>query len=160
MKRFREVVKDIHPPEDKNVLWLDVTDGESPLLKYYYLEEWITLAGGSGPGPSPSKLRNNYYYGASNIKYNTETIDMSKFDFTRSSYTIGALDKIYYYIILTEDQDIVSVITSNNENITSQFNYTGSFVQNGIIYKLFEFFLDTLIPLDVTATINITGNKR
>ena len=31
---------------------------------------------------------------------------------------------------------------------------------DGNTYKLYEFYLDTLVSLDVTATINITGNTK
>jgi hypothetical protein len=160
MKRFREVVQSALEPEDKNVLWLDISDSENPLLKYYFAEEWVTLAGGGGPGPSPSKLKNTYYYGALNARVTTATIDVSLLSETRYTSATGNFNEIYYYIVLAEDQSIVSVITQNQENIGSQFNFIGTLLVDGNPYKLYEFYLDTLVPLDVTATISITGNTK
>ena len=159
MKRFRETVMSEIAPEDKNVLWLDISDSKEPVLKYYSVEEWIALAGG-GSGPTPTTLRNTYYYGALDNRATLQSIDITELSDSNRTAVTGYFNKVYYYIALTSDQSIVNVITSNQENIKSQFNYVGTFIANGVQYKLYEFFLDTLIPLDVTATISITGNTR
>lgn len=160
MKRFREVVQSMDAPEDRNVLWLDISNSEQPLLKFYFINDWVALAGGGGPSPTPSKLKYYYYYGSLNTRKDINTIDVLELNSTKNSSTTGNFDKVYYYIAISEDQSIVSVVTANQENITSQFNNIGTFVVGDVQYKLYEFFLDTLIPLDITATINITGNTK
>lgn len=158
MKRFREVVQSIYEPEDKNVLWLDISIQDQPILRYYTGNSWISISGGGGPGPSPSRLKYTYYYGALDERKTTSTIDIASLNYNNSTSVSGTFNKVYYYIALTSDQNIVSVITQNQEDLTSQFNNIGTFVENGVQYTLYEFFLDTLIPLNVTATIRINGN--
>jgi len=158
MKRFREVVQSIYAPEDKNVLWLDISISDQPILKYYSIDEWISVAGGGGPSPTPTRLKYTYYYGALDTRQTNETIDLSNLNYSNLTSVSSNFNKIYFYIALTNDQSINSIITMNQENITSQFNNIGSFIRNGVQYTLYEFFLDTLIPLDVTATIRINGN--
>ena len=160
MKRFRETVMSKTAPEDKNVLWLDISNSKEPLLKYYSVDDWIALAGGSGPSPTPTTLKYTYYYGALDNRATLQSIDITELSYSNRTAVTGYFNRVYYYIALTSDQSIVNVITSNQENIKSQFNYVGTFIANGVQYKLYEFFLDTLIPLDVTATISITGNTR
>lgn len=157
MKRFREVIQSPVTPEDESVLWLDTSTPEEPVLRYYCASGWVSIAGG-GPSPTPTTLLNTYYYGALNERVTAQTINISELSGTKNRSTTGNFNETYYYIAISLDQSIVSVITENQENITSQFNNIGTLSVDGKIYRLFEFFLDTFLPFNITATITISGN--
>ena len=161
IKRVRSIVMSVDAPLDHETGWIDITDINNPLFKIYINGDWVILAGGGSPTPTPSTLTNTWYRGSSN---NRLEIDESlpsvikSFSSSKSTSTSGNFNRIYYYLAIASDQSVVSVITSNNENITSQFNLRTTVVIDNITYSLYEFFLDTLIPLDITATIRINGN--
>lgn len=46
IKRYRGIVGCIVQPEDKEVLWLDISNSSKPVLKVYIDGEWLKLAGG------------------------------------------------------------------------------------------------------------------
>lgn len=158
MKRFRDIIESVDTPENENVLWLDTSNEDAPILKYFRNGKWVQVAGGGGPAPGPTTLTDYYYYGALENRVTISTIDISSLLKTKDSESIGNINKVYYYIAICNNQNIISVITHNQEDITSQFSNIGTFNISGKTYTLYEFFLDTLIPLNVYATITITEN--
>ena len=44
IKRYRGIVGSIVQPEDKEVLWLDISNSDKPVLKAYIDGEWLKLA--------------------------------------------------------------------------------------------------------------------
>ena len=48
IKRYRGIVGSIVQPEDKEVLWLDISNSDKPVLKAYIDGEWLKLASGGG----------------------------------------------------------------------------------------------------------------
>lgn len=158
MKRFRDIIESVDTPENENVLWLDTSNEDAPVLKYFRNGKWVELAGGGGPTPGPTVLTDYYYYGSLTNRITSATIDVSYLSRTKDSESIGNFNKTYYYIAVCAGQNIASVVTYNQENITSQFSNIGTFLLSGKTYTLYEFFLDALIPLDVYSTITITEN--
>ena len=163
IKRIKELVLSVDAPLDHSVGWVDITDIDNPLLKLYFNGEWTTLAGGGSPTPTPTTLVNPWYRGGTNNRLEIDENLPSRIAGFTSSRSLSAsanLNTVYYYIAIASDQSITSIITANQETITSQFVLRTTVVIDDITYKLYEFFLDTLLPLDVTATVRVTGTTN
>ena len=39
MKRFRDIIESVDAPENENVLWLDTSNDDAPVLKYFRIME-------------------------------------------------------------------------------------------------------------------------
>lgn len=159
IKRFRETILSDKEPTDDNILWLDISE-EIPILRFKEQGIWQGLSGGGGGDPVVSKdLEIAYFYGGSNEEITTiEEIEetLSSLYTSKKTSVSTTMDKAYHYIILYKDYNVSKVITANNEIITSSFIKKKDFTMDDIEYKLYEFHLNSGLPLDVTATIIIT----
>lgn len=72
MKRIREIVQSNLEPEDKNVLWLDVSNLDDICIKMYEAGDWrvISTSGIFGNYITPSDLANMF-------------VDLSESDYTQ-----------------------------------------------------------------------------
>lgn len=125
------------------------------------IKNWKLMTG-SGT-TTPPTLLNFWYRGCVDDRFEIDDNLSSKIISLSSSKSISGsvnMNKVYGYIAIDSDQNITSIITDNNENITSQFSYIVSVNIDGNEYRLYEFFLDTLISLDVNITIKITGSTE
>ena len=156
--KYRGIVGCITQPEDKYVLWLDISNSSKPILKAYINGEWLKLAGGGvEPIPTP-QLENPFYYGGSNIEITTETLitAIQYFQNTRNYQAYSSIVTPYYYIALPDGVILSKVTTENNEQIKDDFVLKGNFTFNSLTYKLYEFHLDSGLSLDTSITINVT----
>ena len=160
IKRYRGIVGCIVQPEDKEVLWLDISNSSKPVLKVYIDGEWLKLAGGEGVEPTPpSKLENPFYYGGSNTEVTIDIINtvIQYFSNTRNYQVSANIIEPYYYIALPDEVILSKVTTENNEQIKDDFIFKGNFTLNSIKYKLYEFHLNSGLSLDASVTINVTN---
>ena len=156
--KYRGIVGCITQPEDKYVLWLDISNSSKPILKAYINGEWLKLAGGGvEPIPTP-QLENPFYYGGSNIEITTETLitAIQYFQNTRNYQAYSSIVTPYYYIALPDGVILSKVTTENNEQIKDDFVLKGNFTFNSLTYKLYEFHLDSGLSLDASIIINVT----
>lgn len=156
--KYRGIVGCITQPEDKYVLWLDISNSSKPILKAYINGEWLKLAGGGvEPIPTP-QLENPFYYGGSNIEITTETLitAIQYFQNTRDYQAYSSIVTPYYYIALPDGVILSKVTTENNEQIKDDFVLKGNFTFNSLTYKLYEFHLDSGLSLDTSIIINVT----
>lgn len=49
--QLRETVKSAFPPDNKEVLWIDVSDETNPIQKIYLRGEWKVISGGGSIDP-------------------------------------------------------------------------------------------------------------
>lgn len=156
--KYRGIVGCTTQPEDKYVLWLDISNSSKPILKAYINGEWLKLAGGGvEPIPTP-QLENPFYYGGSNIEITTETLitAIQYFQNTRDYQAYSSIVTPYYYIALPDGVILSKVTTENNEQIKDDFVLKGNFTFNSLTYKLYEFHLDSGLSLDTSIIINVT----
>ena len=156
--KYRGIVGCTTQPEDKYVLWLDISNSSKPILKAYINGEWLKLAGGGvEPIPTP-QLENPFYYGGSNIEITTETLitAIQYFQNTRNYQAYSSIVTPYYYIALPDGVILSKVTTENNEQIKDDFVLKGNFTFNSLTYKLYEFHLDSGLSLDTSIIINVT----
>ena len=156
--KYRGIVGCITQPEDKYVLWLDISNSSKPILKAYINGEWLKLAGGGvEPIPTP-QLENPFYYGGSNIEITTETLitAIQYFQNTRDYQAYSSIVTPYYYIALPDGVILSKVTTENNEQIKDDFVLKGNFTFNSLTYKLYEFHLDSGLSLNTSIIINVT----
>lgn len=156
--KYRGIVGCTTQPEDKYVLWLDISNSSKPILKAYINGEWLKLAGGGvEPIPTP-QLENPFYYGGSNIEITTETLitAIQYFQNTRNYQAYASIVTPYYYIALPDGVILSKVTTENNEQIKDDFVLKGNFTFNSLTYKLYEFHLDSGLSLDTSIIINVT----
>lgn len=156
--KYRGIVGCIAQPEDKYVLWLDISDSSKPVLKAYINGEWSKLAGGGvEPIPTP-QLENPFYYGGSDIEVTTETIitSIQYFQSTKNYQVYSSVITSYYYIALPDGVILSKVTTENNEQIKDDFILKGNFIFHSLKYKLYEFHLDSGLSLDTSIIINVT----
>lgn len=156
--KYRGIVGCITQPEDKYVLWLDISNSSKPVLKVYINGEWSKLAGGGvEPTPTP-QLENPFYYGGSDIEVTTETIitSIQYFQSTKNYQVYSSIITPYYYIALPDGVILSKVTTENNEQIKNDFVLKGNFTFNSLRYKLYEFHLDSGLSLDTSIIINVT----
>ena len=156
--KYRGIVGCTTQPEDKYVLWLDISNSSKPILKAYINGEWLKLAGGGvEPIPTP-QLENPFYYGGSNIEVTTETLitAIQYFQNTRNYQAYSSIVTPYYYIALPDGVILSKVTTENNEQIKDDFVLKGNFTFNLLTYKLYEFHLDSGLSLDTSIIINVT----
>lgn len=148
----------VYVVSDENVYVLKTADVEAS----HNIDNWKLITGGGGT-QIPTTLVNGWYCGCVDERFEINDELSSKVSSlsTSNDMTVSLnMDKVYGYIAIAEDQSITSIMTDNNENITSQFLYITTVNINDMRYKLYEFFLDTIIPLDVNITIKITGNTK
>ena len=156
--KYRGIVGCITQPEDKYVLWLDISNSSKPILKAYINGDWLKLAGGGiEPIPTP-QLENPFYYGGSNTEITIDTINtvIQYFSNTKNYQAYANIVEPYYYIALPDGVILSKVTTENNEQIKNDFILKGDFTLNSINYKLYEFHLSSGLSLDASVTINVT----
>ena len=158
IKRYRGIIGCIVQPEDKEVLWLDISDSSKPVLRAYIDEEWLKLASGEGIEPIlPNLLENPFYYGGSNTEITIDTINttIQHFSSTKSYQASASIILPYYYIAIPNGITLSKVTTENNEQIKDDFILKGEFTLNSIRYKLYEFHLSSGLSLDASITISV-----
>ena len=156
--KYRGIVGCTTQPEDKYVLWLDISNSSKLILKAYINGEWLKLAGGGvEPIPTP-QLENPFYYGGSNVEITTGTLitAIQYFQNTRDYQAYSSIVTPYYYIALPDGVILSKVTTENNEQIKDDFVLKGNFTFNSLTYKLYEFHLDSGLSLDTSIIINVT----
>ena len=159
IKRYRGIVGSIVQPEDKEVLWLDISNSDKPILKAYIDGEWLKLASGGGIEPTPTpQFENPFYYGGSNTEITIDTINtvIQYFSNTKNYQAYANIVEPYYYIALPDGVILSKITTENNEQIKNDFILKGDFTLNSINYKLYEFHLSSGLSLDASVTINVT----
>ena len=161
--RHLTVYKGKEEPRDKeSFLWLRVDDINEPVLAFWDGETWVEVSGGGGGGGN-IPLEHAYFYGGKDDKIVIDSdIETKVKSLATSSVRVNnnvPCNKKYFYLAVFSENNLIKVITENNENITSNFELdqnTFNITLSGqtLTYKLYEFHLNSDIPLN--ANLNIT----
>lgn len=116
--------------------------------------------GGSEPEPT-RRLAYPMYYGGlpDELELNSSTaLVVSTFSNTNTYVTSNIYcEGSYFYFALADIYTISSIIApSTTENVTDSFPLKGTYSQNGIVYKLYEFHLRSGLSYDQNITVTVT----
>lgn len=153
MKRFREIVQNPVPPQDKNVLWIDTSDAEYPKIKLYYVSGWQSIINKKPWDIIPDGMRCPFYYGATDNRILATDVDkvekIISLNETLDTYVEQSMyNRKFYYICVPEGYVVNKFYTSCYEDITNILNVEFNVVIDNCNYILYMATLDSGIPLD------------